>query len=298
MAPTIKVNVPPLVSTVSVILLSRGDRPEELRRAVASALTQSGVTVEVIVVGNGWQPQHLPQSVRTVYLPRNIGVGARNQGAALATGEVLFFLDDDAWFSETDTLAKVVAAFTVRPRIGMLQTRIVDPAAESQPRYWVPRLRKGDPARSSTCMYVMEAAVAIRRDAFAAVGGWAPDFGYAHEGIDMAWRIWNAGYVVWYAGDIDTCHPAIFPSRHAEYQRNSARNRVWLARRNLPCPIAVAYLGTWVGVEWARTRERPADWAAWVSGWRIGWRDNPAGRRPISWRAVTEMARHGRPPII
>lgn len=290
--------VPPAISTVSVIILTRGDRPTELHRAITSAFAQLDVAVEVIVVGNGWRPVGLPAGVRTLHLDRNIGVGARNQGAALATGEVFFFLDDDAWFADSDTLAKVVAAMVARPRIGMLQTRIIDPAADAQPRYWVPRLRKGDPGRSSTCMYVLEAAVAVRRDAFAAVGGWAPDFGYAHEGIDMAWRIWNAGYVVWYAGDIETCHPAIFPTRHAEYQRNSARNRVWLARRNLPGPLAAAYLGTWTSVEWARARHTPADWAAWVTGWRIGWRDNQAGRRPISWRAVIEMGRHGRPPVI
>ena len=288
----------PPAATVSVIILSRGNRMTELEHAVASALGQIGIAVEVIVVGNGWSPAGLPAAVRTVHLPRNIGVGARNQGAALATGDVLFFLDDDAWFAAPDTLARVVATMAARPRIGMLQTRIVDPTADSQPRYWVPRLRKGDPARSSTCMYVMEAAVAVRTEAFAAAGGWAQDFGYAHEGIDMAWRIWNAGYVVWYAGDIETCHPAIFPTRHADYQRNSARNRVWLARRNLPCPIAAGYLGAWSGVEWARVRDSPADWAAWVTGWRIGWRDNPAGRRPISWRAVIEMGRHGRPAII
>ena len=283
--------------TVSVVVLTRGNRPQELSRAVTSALAQESVLAEVIVVGNGWSPVDLPPQVRTVHLPENVGVSGRNFGVPLATGELLFFLDDDAWLPAPDALRRVAELFAEHPRIGMVQTRLVDPAAPEAPRYWVPRLRKGDPARSSTVMYVLEAALAVRRPVFEEVGGFG-DFGYAHEGIDLTWRVWDAGYLVWYAGDLVTCHPAIWPTRHAEYQRLNARNRVWLARRNLPWALVPAYLGSWTLVEWSRVRHDAEAWRTWRAGFAEGWRTPAGERRPVSWGTVWELTKHGRPPVI
>src|SRR5690606_39511868 len=65
-------------------------------------------------------------------------------------------------------------------------------------------------------------------------GGWAEPFFYAHEGIELAWRVWDQGLRAWYAGELVAHHPAIEPTRHSYYYRLNARNRVWLAKRNLP----------------------------------------------------------------
>lgn len=298
MAATQPVSHAPALPGVGVVILTRGNRPTELAAAVASVLAQRGTEVDLVVVGNGWQPTGLPDDVTTVHLPENVGVGGRNAGVPLVHGEVLFFLDDDAWLPASDALARLAAVFAEHDRIGMVQTRLVDPAEPTAPRYWVPRLRKGDPGRSSTVMYVLEAALAVRRQVFEAVGGFGTHFGYAHEGIDLTWRVWDQGYLVWYAGELVTCHPAILPTRHTEYQRLNARNRVWIARRNLPLPLIPAYLGVWGAVEWARVRHDPAAWATYRDGWREGWRTDPGARRPLRWRTVYEMARHGRPPVV
>ena len=97
-------------------------------------------------------------------------------------------------------------------------------------------------------MNVWEGAVAVRRAAFDFAGGWPEPFWYAHEGIELAWRVWDAGYHVRYDGEIEVHHPAIQPTRHAEFYRFQARNRVWLARRNLPLPVGVAYVAAWAAV--------------------------------------------------
>ena len=52
--------------TVGCVVLTMGNRPAELRRAVESLLAQQGVTVDVIVVGNGWQPTGLPEGVKAL----------------------------------------------------------------------------------------------------------------------------------------------------------------------------------------------------------------------------------------
>jgi len=137
----------------------------------------------------------------------------------------------------------------------------------------------------------------LPRDVFDAAGGWPSTFWYAHEGIDLAWRVWNSGHRVRYAGDIVVHHPAVLPQRHADFYRYTCRNRVLLARRNLPVPVGAAYLATWVLLTLARARSSTARRQA-VSGFREGFRAPSGGRRPIRWRTVWRMTRAGRPPVI
>ena len=127
-----------------------------------------------------------------------------------------------------------------RPELGLIQPRVVDPTGIVSPRRWIPRIRKGDAAHSSNVFSCWEGAVLMPRAVFDATGGWADPFFYAHEGIELAWRVWDTGHVAWYAGDLEAGHPVIDPTRHDYYYRLNARNRVWLARRNLPARARAA----------------------------------------------------------
>ena len=213
-------------------------------------------------------------------------------------GEWLFFLDDDANIPSPTFLADAVALIRSQPDIGMLQPRLRDPEGKPAPRRWTPRIRKGDPARSSTVFSVLEAAVLLPRPVFDAAGGWADGFFYAHEGIDLAWKVWNQDKRVWYAGELVAEHPAVSPTRHSYYYRLNARNRVWLARRNLPAVLVPLYLGSWTGIQLLRWFRKPAVLRAWFGGWAEGWRADPGERRPLRWRTIWRMTRAGRPPIV
>ena len=158
-------------------------------------------------------------------------------------------------------------------------------------------MRVGDPARSSPAMSVWEGAVAMRRQAFDYASGWPERFWYAHEGIELAWRVWDAGFHVRYDGEIEVHHPAIQPTRHAEFYRFQARNRVWLARRNLPFPVGLVYVLSWVAVGGARLRGREAV-VETLRGYWLGLTQPGGRRRPMRWRTIARMARAGHPPII
>ncbi len=252
-----------------------------------------------MVVGNGWEPKGLPEGVRGLGLPENVGIPAgRNAGVAATTAPMIFFLDDDAWLPEKDTLLRVSQMFAENPRFGLIQPRVTDPDSDADPTRWIPRMHKGDPRHSSAVFSVWEGATAIPRDVFECTGGWPDPFFYAHEGIELAWRVWDCDRIVWYAGDLVAHHPVIDPRRHEEYYRLNARNRVWLARRNLPWALALPYVGTWTAVQRVRSRHDPAAWAAWWEGFQDGWREDPGPRRPIGWSTVWEMSRYGRPPVV
>lgn len=281
-----------------VVVLTMGRRPQELRRAVESVLEQRDVDVDVVVVGNGWDPEGLPPQVRTVHLPENLGIPAgRNAGVRAVRGDLLFFLDDDASLAEDDTLARIAHRFEENPQVGLLQPRVADPDGATAPRRWTPRLRVGDPTRSSYATNVWEGAVALPRELFDRIGGWPSRFFYAHEGIELAWRVWEAGAVAWYAGDIVVHHPANDPARNADFYRLNARNRVYLARRNLPAPLVPIYVGVWIVLTVLRLRPRSA-LRPWFGGLREGLRTSAGRRRPLRWRTVARMTRAGRPPII
>lgn len=284
--------------TVGAVVLSMGTRPVDFPRALESLLAQQGVDLDVVVVGNGWQPVGLPDGVRTVHLPENVGIPeGRNVGAAEARGEVLFFYDDDAYLPTDDVLARLCAVLERDRRIAAVQPRPVDPTGKPSPTRWVPRPGGRDPLRPGVVGWVWEGTFVVRRAAFEEAGGWPGHFFYGHESIDLVWRLWDAGHVTWYEPDVVVNHPATSPARHDVYYRNNARNRVWVARRNLPGPLLVVYLGVWTVVTVLRLRS-PRLLAVWFSGFREGWGPGAGERRPMRWRTAWRLTRAGRPPVI
>jgi len=173
----------------------------------------------------------------------------------------------------------------------------VDPAGGPGARWHVPRLRAGDPGRSSRVTTFAGGACAIRRSAYLEAGGLPGLFFYAHEETDLAWRLMDAGYRIDYDAAARMCHHAMPNARHAEFHRLDGRNRVLLARRNLPWPLAGAYLLDWLAMTLIRVRSASA-LRAWLSGFAEGWRMDPGRRHPISVRTAWRMTKAGRPPVI
>jgi GT2 family glycosyltransferase len=266
---------------------------------VESLLGQRGVEVDVVVVGNGWEPAGLPPGARALGLREDVGIpGGRNAGVPHARGDVLFFLDDDASLAEDDALLQVAEKLAADPRLGLLQLRVVPRSGGRARRDWVPRLRVGNPARSSDVTVVWEGAVAMPRRVFDEVGGWPAEFVHAHEGIDLAWRVMDAGYRIHYAGDVAVLHPAQaapMPHRYSFYF--GARNRVWLARRYLALPLGFLYVGTFALRTLPRVRSL-SDFREAARGYRDGMRGPCGARRRLRARTLVRMTFAGRPPIM
>jgi GT2 family glycosyltransferase len=279
------------------VVLTMGTRPDDLQAALRSVLDQEGVDLDVLCVGNGWEPVGLPAGVRALALPDNVGIPAgRNAGIPHVSGDLVFFLDDDAQLASRSSLASLAARFADDPRLGLVQPRVDDPSGRPAPGRWVPRPRAGDHSRPGPATSLWEGAVLVRRSVLEQTGGWPAPFFYAHEGIDLCWRTWDTGHVCWYAGDVAVLHPVIDPLRHEEFWRLNARNRVWLARRNLPQPFRLLYPLTWLLITRLRVRD-PAAWAAWRSGFHEGRTVDPGDHRPMRWRTVWALTRAGRPPL-
>lgn len=287
-----------MTPTIGCVLLTMGDRPAEVQRAVDSVRDQVDPPLDVVVVVNadpGAAHGLEVAGARVVHAGANIGIPAgRNLGLAEVAGDLVFFLDDDAWLTGPDVLAAVVERFMAEPDLAVLSLRVVDEHGNTQRRH-VPRLRVGDPSRSSEVTTFLGGASVVRRTPFQEVGGLPEEFFYSHEETSLGWRLVAAGWRLRYDGALTVGHPRTVPGRHAMARRLSARNRVLLARRHLPWPLAVLYPLLWGLLTLVRD---PGGAVPLLRGTFEGLRMAGVPREPIPWRAVWRLTRRGRPPLL
>lgn len=227
-------------------------------------------------------------------LAENVGVpGGRDAGVTAARTDVIGFLDDDAELRGDPD--RVVDAFAGDPRLGAVALRIVDESGATARRH-VPRLGGRQPDRSGDVALFLGGASAIRRTAYEQVGGYFTDLFYGHEEVELCWRLVDAGWRIRYLADVEVFHPRTTIERHLEGWELTGRNRVLIARRTLPWPVAIVHVTVWLllGARRAPSGEsRRRYLAGWTSGWRAA-----VDRAPISWRGVWRLTRLGRPPVV
>lgn len=278
---------------LAVVVLTQAERPAELDRAIASVRAQRQIDKQLILVLNGAPAPEINPADLLIVLPENSRIpAARNIGAAAADAPLIMFLDDDAEILDPDMLSVVVERFQADPGLGAMAVRLVDEAGHTQSRH-VPRIGVRTAQQSGPVTYFVGAACVVRADAFAAAKGFDPRFFYAMEESDLAWRLLDAGWRIWYSADLKTFHPRTAPSRHPGHVRLMSRNRLWMVWRWLPMPLLVLHLLVWTGIP--VVRGEPLSQV--VAGYREAWADRPQ-RRPIRWRTVLRMTLLGRPPII
>ena len=278
---------------IAVVVLTQGDRPAELARALASVRAQRDVDAQIVLVVNGAAPPQTDPSVRLVVLPENVGIPAgRNIGAAAADAPLIMFLDDDAELLGPGLMTAVVGRFRSDPRIGAMAIRLVDENGETHRRH-IPRLGARSAERPGPVTHFVGAACVVRAATFEAIDGFDERFFYAMEESDLSWRLLDAGWSIWYSADLKAFHPHTDPSRHDGYVRLTARNRLWMAWRSLPAPLVAGYLLTWTVA--AVVRGSPLRQV--IAGYREAWSARP-DRRPMHWRTVARMTLLGRPPVV
>ena len=273
-----------------------GDRPGALAEARSSIEMQEGLSASIRVVWNGVTPAEPGPS--DLVLGENVGVPAgRNRGAEAATAPLLLFLDDDARLESSMILASAAVIFERCPTLGAVALRLVDEHGDTSMRH-VPRIGGWGPNVSGPVTAFLGGAVVIRRAAFEQVGGYGDELFYAMEETDLSWRLIDAGWRIEYRADLHVFHPRVEPTRHDGAKRITARNRVWIAKRNLPAPLAVAYVAVWLLLVTLRAARRGKLPKGLVAGTVDGIRSRPFERNPIRWRTVWRLSRLGRPPII
>jgi len=288
--------------TMQWVVLTRGDRPAEVRAALNSVVAQSaghtqGTLSAAIVLANGCASPDVTDmpDVRVTTTDENLGVpGGRHAAIQLSDSDVVGFLDDDAIVG-FGANKRIVEAFTTDPDLGAVALRLADEDGNTARRHH-PRVGDRPLKQSREVTLFLGGACALRREAYDSVGGYFTELFYGHEELELSWRLIDAGWKIQYLDDVRVTHPKTNISRHSDGWRLTGRNRVWIARRTLPWPIAFVNVSTWLVGGMIRA-PRGACRRAYLDGWFDGWRKQ-IKRRPIRWTTVWKLTRLGRPPLI
>ena len=210
----------------TVVIITK-NRPEDLRRALASCLAQD-VPCEVLVIDDGSTDDTAKMvtlefpSVRLVRHAESQGyVVRRNEAAALATAPYIVSIDDDAEFSTATVVGETLENFD-HPLIGAVSIPHADVLTSSNLKTPSPPA----PGRWAVSAYI-GTAHALRRDLFLRLGGYRGILAHSTEERDLCVRLYDHGYFV----RLGTAPPVY---HYASPVRDSRRARM-LERRNDLC---------------------------------------------------------------
>lgn len=212
---------PPQSATV---VITTRNRKGDLRNAVASAIAQIG-KVEIVVIDDGSSDgtsemirSEFPQVRLVRHLDSRGLVVRRNEGARLATGEVIFSIDDDAEFTSPRTVQQTLREFD-DPRIGAVAIPYVEPRKNNRVQQRAP---VADAIWVTDCY--IGTSHAVRRDLFLRLGGYRERLVHQGEEKDFCIRVLRAGRVV-RLGRADVIH-------HYESPDRDTRRMDFFGRRN------------------------------------------------------------------
>jgi GT2 family glycosyltransferase/glycosyltransferase involved in cell wall biosynthesis/tetratricopeptide (TPR) repeat protein/SAM-dependent methyltransferase len=231
----------PRVSLV-IPVYNRAELTEQCLLALAEN-TGDDPDYEVIVVDNGstdWTPYLLHAFEGDLQVLRhddNLGFArACNRGAEAARGDLLLFLNNDT-VARPGWLAALVAAADSDPQIGIVGARLLYPGGERvqhaglEMRHGVPEhfgrnLPWNDPSvtASRDLDMVTGACMLVRRQLFADLGGFDPEFVNGVEDVDLCLRGRDRGFRVVYCADsVIEHHEGQTEGRFTHAQQNLQR---------------------------------------------------------------------------
>lgn len=236
------------------------NRVDPLARCLKSIAIQRYSNMEVIVLDDAsdtdikrqmgvwaatprieWLRSHEPSGV----------AGARNKLIKAAGGEVLVFLDDDAYFEHEHCVERAVDCFDASPRTGIVAFRITlrEPDSVGLQVPFSRRRRRKDPGlteRRGSASYFVGAAHAISREVFDSSGLYQDNLVYGHEELDLSYAAIQQGFEIVYTPDVAVSHaPARSVIQGGELFYNT-RNRIWVAYKHLPRRYVMSYVTMWM----------------------------------------------------
>jgi GT2 family glycosyltransferase len=238
---------------LSYIIVTRS-RAQWLSGAIGSIRRQATTGYEIVVIINGKDPdterliEALEPEVRAVTLKMNHGVGGgRNAGVALAKGEILVFLDDDAELRDANAAEMVLQHFERDERLGAVGFLVVDAETGRTDHRCIPFRQKRLPSGATEACYFPGGACAIRRQIFDKVGPYDPGLFYSGEELDLSYRLLEAGYTIRFDPTIVVDHFRAGGNRQVLTSFFDVRNRPWIALRYLPLRCCVSHCLVWWG---------------------------------------------------
>ena len=235
-----------IVFTIAVLTWNRKD---VLSQLLSELILIKHPKVEIVVVDNGsWDGtaelvSTKFQEVRLIALDKNTGVAGRNRGMAQARGLYTITIDDDILGLDEGALNHLRTMFESEPTLGAICFKVTDFYSGAICNWCHPNRPEELAHQSFETNEITEGAVAFRNDTLARTGLYPDRFFISHEGADLAARILNHGYAIYYTPQVAVRHKYA-PEARETWRRYyyDTRNSFWVAIRNYRLFFATGYL--------------------------------------------------------
>jgi glycosyltransferase involved in cell wall biosynthesis len=229
----------------ATVFISTKNRKEDLRTAIASALSQTAKP-EVLVLDDG-STDGTSDLVRSEFPQVNFHrfeksegyIIRRNQAAELAASPILISIDDDAALSTPHIVEQTLADFD-HPRIGAVAIPFINVRQDNT-------VRQASPPGGGihVAANYIGTAHALRRDIFRKLQGYRACLVHQGEEMDYCIRMLDAGYVV-RVGRAEPIHHFESPRRDfGRMDLYGRRNDILFAYWNAPLSrLPIHLLGT------------------------------------------------------
>ncbi len=291
-------SLPPQVDYDADVVILSMDRVEETLEAVASALSQDGVSRHVLVFDQGSSAENLARltsvidrrgDIGLLRAERNWGVaGGRNRASSHGHGRVIIALDNDAEFAHCGVVAQAVARLSQEPDLAALGFRIVlhDGGGDDLSSWGYAASLLPRSGESFETVTFVGAGHAISRKAWQACGGYDDALFFCWEEFDFCLNAVSRGWRIRYDGDLVIRHK-VSPDRRFNWSATRwfyfVRNRLYVGHKwqSWPAlsPRLVGYL-----FKGARNGLLPQTLRAIPAAWRLG-RAKEVRRMPPAARA-------------
>lgn len=285
---------------ITVGIVTR-NRPDMLRRSVASLVAIADLVEEVIVVDDTSDvpaadelrdvPPSLAGRLRVVRQPSREGyIVGRNRIVRESTTEYVLLMDDDAWLLDDAGIREAVALLDGSPSIGAVAFAMA--TADGSP--WDARMQPAPVDYTCHVPCFIGFTHLLRRSLFEQLGGYRESFQFYGEEKEYCLRLLSAGYHVVYLPHARVVHMAAVAERdHSRYLRHTFRNDCLASIYNEPLPLPLVRIPMRL-FGYLKMRGRTSDPGGLIWILRDVIRKLPGAlaiRRPVRWSTLFEWRR-------
>lgn len=233
---------------VTYLVITR-NRLGDTLECVKSIKKQKYSNIEIVIVDNHSDFQIREElqnslsnidNIKLLLSSKNLGVsGGRNLGLINCDGDIIITIDDDAYIEDCMLTDKVVKHFKSNDNIGALAFKILTASnREIEKGAFPSKNKKRSVDEIFETSWFIGAGHAIKHVVYNRVGLYNDYFPYGHEELDLAFRIIDGGYKIYYFPEAVVYHKKTPTSRvltgEKEFIENQLSKRIIVAIRNLP----------------------------------------------------------------
>lgn len=234
-----------MVFTIAVLTMNR---KEDLFRLLGELSAIKREDVEILVVDNGSTDgtvEVLSSSfprVQLIALGENRGVAGRNVALLRARGLYTITLDDDILGINDVALDHLQAMFEESLSTGAICFKVIDFSSGNICNWCHPYRPEEFADQRFETNEITEGAVVFRNTMLKETGLYPERFFISHEGTDLAARIIDHGYRIYYNPIVCVRHKYA-PANREKWRRYyyDTRNNLWVAVRNYRLGFAMRY---------------------------------------------------------